>query len=488
MFNLKFKTMKRMFYLSIIGVFLLLSCSKKDGVKPRNEDLKHTITFKIGLPSGDPVIYGTRATIQNDFEKNVSKLDIYQFGVGDEGKFEGAYVAKLVPSGAGYDVSIPVIGLGNKQFFFVANNIGSNNGGVTSIDNLVVGSMKAKDFKKVVTKTLTSTKLLGTPLMMTATIPSLNITASTSDQAVELVRTMSRIDIKNFEPLLTVTRVRLEKLYDRSYMLHQAVGSQKPAGTTLIAQEQTIPTSVTPTGSNAAIEFNNMPAVGGFGKYQFYKHVFYPMVSDEETTEANAPLMIIEGTLFKGDPDRETKVVYKKALKVEGQSKFLGFKRNTLYTLVIEKAIKGEITATIRTDKWNEESLEAPLEAKIPTPTGIYDSELSRRGEVAFSSGTVRINKNYTSAFYVSVSANTEWEVFPEGALTVPTNGVMSNWLNAEPVDTYWGNTYDSNIVKRGLKLTAKANATGVDRTIRLILRSKADNNKQYILTVTQTK
>lgn len=481
--------MKKMYYL-VIGVLLLLSsCSEeKDSLIP--DDGKQTrgqLTFEVGLPSGDPVTYA----IQTTEEKKVKRLAIYQFeGTTDTDKLEAVYnVENPTSSGTGYNVNVILEGgLGNKQFFFVANNVGSNNGGVSSIENLPQGSIDAGTFKKAVTRALSSTKGLATPLLMVANLPSVTVTASTPNQTVTLERIMSRIDIKNFEPLLTVSRVRLENVLDRSYMLHQATGSQKPAGAKLITlPEATLPTTVTPSGSTEPIEYNKMPASGGFGAYDYYKHVFYPTTSEAVTTEATAPMLIVEGILFKGDASRETKVVYRKALKVQGQPNFLGFKRNTRYTFVIERAIKGDLEATLKTDKWNEDTVDAPLAVRVPTPTGFYDDYNYRNGEGSFTGDVLTLRKDITSDVILSISANTEWEVFPEGATTVPTDGQMASWIKAVPFNTYWGNTYDNNIVKRGLKLNLLANNTTADREIRLILRSKANNNKQYILTVKQT-
>lgn len=481
--------MKKMYYL-VIGVLLLLSsCSEeKDSLIPDDgKQAKGQLTFEVGLPSGDPVTYA----IQTDAEKLVERLDIYQFeGTTDTDKLDGVYKdVSLTASATGYNVNVVLEGgLGNKQFFFVANNIGKNNGGVSSIENLPLGSIDAGTFKKAVTKALSSTKGLATPLLMVANLPSVTVTASTPNQTVTLERIMSRIDIKNFEPLLTVTRVRLENVLDRSYMLHQATGSQKPAGATLITlPEATLPASVTPAGSNAPIEYNKMPASGGFGAYDYYKHVFYPTISEAVTSEATAPMLIIEGTLFKGDVNRETKVVYRKALKVEGQTNFLGFKRNTRYTFVIERAIKGDLEATLKTDQWNEDTVDAPLTVKVPTPTGFYDQWNYNNGEGAFVGGVLTLRKDITSGVILSMNVNTEWEVFPEGATSVPVDGQMAPWIKAVPTNTYWGNTYDKHIVERGLQLNLLANNTTADREIRLILRSKADNNKQYILTVKQT-
>lgn len=480
--------MKKIFY-GMLGVVLVLlvSCnSEENSLTPQNVAGAGNVSFAISLPTGDPVTY---AEIQTAKEKEIQRLDIYQFGEGEDGLLEAVYKqVDLTPATGGFNVSIKVKEDGKKQFFFVANNLGTNNGGVPAIDNLTNGSMKAKDFKKVVTKAVSSTKSLATPLLMFAQKEELDVLPGTPTSGGEIIleRIMSRLDIKNYEPYLTITRVRLEQTLNKSYLAHQATGSQKPAGATFITlPEVTLPTAVTAPGSGAAIEFEKVTT--GI-PHSFYKHVFYPMVSDAVDVEANAPLIIIEGVLFKGDTEREAKVVYKKRLKVVGEPKFLGFERNHRYTLVIEKAIKGKMTANLMVDKWNEETFEVPIEVKTPKTTGFYDSYNYGHGEASYSAGALTVRKDYTGNIYLNVSTNTKWEILPEGAATVPVDGQMAPWIKAVPSNTYWGNTYPQNIIERGLKINCTANTTGQARTIRLLMRSVVEHNKQFVLTVTQNK
>lgn len=482
--------MKKIMY-GILGVLLLfVSCnSEENSLRSPVVAEAGNVSFAINLPVGDPVTY---AEIQTAKEKEIQRLDIYQFGIGDDGVLEAVYQQVNIgtPQGnGGYNVSIKVKETGKKQFFFVANNMGSNNGGVPEIENLTNGSIKAADFKKVVTKSLSNSKSLAAPLLMFAKKDVVDIqttTGGTDAGEVVLVRTMARLDIKNFEPLLTITRVRLEQTLNKSYLAHQAAGSQKPAGASFITlPEVTLPTAVTTPGSNAPVEFEKVTT--GIPHY-FYKHVFYPMVSDVVDKEADAPLIIVEGILFKGDAEREAKVVYKKRLKVKDAPKFLGFERNHRYILVIEKAIKGKMTANLVVDKWNEETIEVPIAVKKPTITEFYDGYNYRDGEAIYTAGDLKVRKDYSGNILLNVDANTEWEVLPENATSVPANGQMADWIKAVPYNTYWGNTFTGDIVKRGLKINCTKNTTGKARTIRLLMRSLVENNKQFVLTVTQNK
>lgn len=472
--------MKKIF-LFLVAATLLVSCNSEMEVKPDTEGSATMLTFSIGLPMGDPVTYA----IQTKQERLVRRFDIYQFAEGETGALEATYYNQpLSATSTGYTVSVGINGTGNKQFFFVANNEGENPGGNSALVTLTPGSTTADAFQKELTKTLAANTSLKSPLLMTAHIPVVNVLESnTPAQTVELVRIMSRLDIKNYEPRLTINRVRLERVLDRSFIFHQAGVSQNPAGAQVITlPEAILPTTPTPVDGNDPIEMEQVAASGGFLAHTHYKHVFYPYVSDEVAEENEAPLIIIEGTLFKDDPDREAKVIYKKALMVTGQTNFLGFARNTRYTLVIEKAIPDELTSTLKVDMWNEDVVNADIQVIAPVAT-----YYSGPGAVFTEAGSVlTVQKNFTSNIFVSVRSNTEWEVYPEGSATVPPDGQMNAWLKAVPCTSYWGGEIPQNTVKDAVQITLTVNNTGEERVQRVVLRSKADNDKQSVLTVKQ--
>ncbi len=479
----------RKVFLLLCTASLLWACSNEQHLPtPDSVDGQTTmLSFRVELPAGDPVTYA----IQTKQERLVRRFDIYQFAEGETGALEATYYnLPLSVAGTGYTVNVGINGTGNKQFFFVANNEGENPGGNSALTTLTPGSTTADAFQKELTKTLTAGASLKSPLLMTAHIPVVNVQeAGTPAQNVELVRIMSRLDIKNYEPRLTINRVRLERVLDRSFIFHQAGGaSQNPAGAQVITlPEATLPTSPTTVDGNDPIEMEEVAAGGGFLAHTHYKHVFYPYVSDEVVEENAAPLLIVEGTLFKGDPERESKMVYKKALKVTGETNFLGFERNTRYTLVIEKAIYDELTATLKVDRWNEDVVEADIQVIAPVTTSLLQGHRYDGLATLTEAGSLlTVKKDYTGDIEVSVNSNTEWEVYPEGSGTVPPDGQMNPWLTAVPFTSYWGGEVPQNALNDVVKITLTVNNTGAERTQRIVLRSKADNNKQSVLTVKQ--
>ena len=476
-------------FLLLCAASLLWACSNEQELPtPDPADGQTTmLSFKVGLPAGDPITYA----IQTKQEKLVRRLDIYQFAEGENGVLEATFYNQVLSvAGAGYTANIHASGTGNKQFFFVANNEGENPGGNSALITLTPGSTTAQQFTKMLTKTLTAGASLKSPLLMTAHIPVVNVLESnTPTQNVELVRIMSRLDIKNYEPRLTINRVRLERVLDRSFIFHQAGGvSQNPAGAQVITlPEAILPTTPTQVDGNDPIEMEQVAASGGFLAHTHYKHVFYPYVSDEVVEENAAPLLIVEGTLFKDDSDREAKVVYKKALKVTGETNFLGFARNTRYTFVIEKAIHDELTASLKVDMWNEDVVDVDIQVIAPVTTSFQQGHRYDGFATLTEAGSLlTVQKDYTGVIEVNVNSNTEWEVYPEGSATVPEDGQMNAWLTAVPFSSYWGGTVPQNTLKDVVRLQLTANGTGAERTQRIVLRSKADNNKQGVLTVKQ--
>lgn len=444
------------------------------------------LSFDVALPGGEPITY---AEIQTAQEKQVRRLDIYQFATGSDGKLEAVYNnVTLTPSGTGYKVTIEALGSGSKQFFFVANNEGSNNGGAPSVENLTLGSITAADFKKKITKELNGKQLNGSPLLMTAEVADVALKTGDVGKKAELTRVMSRLDIVNYEQLLTISRVRLENCKDRNYLFAQSTGSQVPADAKVVA----LPEAILPTApaTNGAIEMEEVAATTTDIAHTHYKHVFYPYISDAVKEEAKAPLVIIEGTLWKGDKERETKVIYKKHLKIEGQADFLGFKRNTRYTLVIKKAVPGELEATVTVDKWNEETVEAKLSPVTPRVSAIRDpATADGYFTVDFNTQTISFKKEASDrVMYVTVNANVDWEIVDEAqnkVLPVDTHTLVRDWLRLNP---HYGLGYAKyNSIPYGINVCVKsANTTGKDRSARIILRNKINHNQQTVVTIIQ--
>lgn len=439
------------------------------------------LSFDVGLPTGDPVTY---AEIQTPQEKQIREIDVYQFGEGSDGMLEAVYNnVSISPSGTGYKLNLYVSGTGKKQFVFVANNLSFGKGYVPSIENLTNGSISYADFLKKTTQAVSATaQLNGAPLLMTGKTDAIDIQAGTStpDQRVELLRVMSRVDVRNYEPILTITRVRLE----RSASTTTVDGVQPDGAEFITLPEATLPDQATTDGP---IEYERVPATSNEGAYDFYKHVFYPYPRTDVDAEERAPLIVVEGVLFKGDPDRETKVIYKKPLKIDGEANFLGFKRNTRYTLVIKRAIPGEMDANIVVDKWNEEEIDAPMVGvTAPRIQGMLRPWQFSPVDLSWNSNTstFTVNKNERS-YDLEVVSNSEWEILVDGQSEAPIDGNLTDWLSYRSEHDP-SHPFQEDKTRNILKFIIQLNDTGNERSVRCILRSKADRNKLFVFTVIQ--
>ena len=163
--------MKKIFIVAGVMLLTLGACTNESLLPDNTNDNGVTKTrsarmsFNVTLPGGDPITY---AEIQTAIEKKVERLDIYQFGEGTDGRLEAVFNnVQLTSAATGYSVSLDTEGSGKKQFMFVANNQGSNNGSAPSIENLANGTITAGEFMKKITKELGDKQLNGAPLLMT---------------------------------------------------------------------------------------------------------------------------------------------------------------------------------------------------------------------------------------------------------------------------------------------------------------------------------
>lgn len=435
------------------------------------------LSFDVSLPAGDPITY---AEIQTPQEKVIERIDVYQFGDGADAPLEAVYndVSKTA-SGTGYKLNLLVSGTGMKQFVFVANNLATNQSFVPGIENLTAGAVTYADFLKKTTQAIRNTPLNGAPLLMTGKTVAIDVNANTPNQRVEMLRVMSRVDIRNYEPKLSLTRAYLT----RSANMTTLDGLPPSTGLQFVdLPEATLPTTAT---SGAAIDYELVAATNTEGQYDFYKHVFYPYPSADVTQEAQAPVIVVEGILFKGDAERETKVVYRKPFKIKDQQNFLGFKRNTRYTLVIKRAIPGEVDAEFIVDKWNEDEIDAPLVGvQTPRISGVYLPGWITPSRQKWANDALTLSKHSIST-QLKVSSNSEWEILIEGAQAVAQDKSLGEWARYEEyTNAHYHRPEDK--LYANVSIIVNENTTNQERSIRCILRSKADKNKRYAFTITQ--
>lgn len=293
--------------LLIASTALLLmagGCKGKDEPKSKFDNGKQVqVTFRLALPQGDAYTY---RAIQDEPEWMVKKLTMYTFN-NDGSKLleiESIDMTKLNPDGeAAYTYTKPFKNteVGTVyRFLFVAND---------EVKGAFVGMTQA-DFEKLpMTKVLTAdgtskdllTQLDGkdvipmTGLARQGNSTDIVITAVTAPIQVTLTRVVARVDISSHIPNLTITKIYLRNVYDRT-----SVFPTKDAnGTT---------TYTAPAGAqrvNTSAGFADLPAnfkgeAGETGKTLYKAFYLYEGTQPEAAKKAEATSIIVEGTLDGG--------------------------------------------------------------------------------------------------------------------------------------------------------------------------------------------
>lgn len=454
--------MKKIF-LFLVAATLLVSCNSETEVKPDMEGPATMLTFSIGLPAGDPVTYA----IQTNAELEVKTLDIYQFdkatGVLEATyKFgEGAPNA-LVQTGATINLTVTSNSTGEKTFLFVANN-----GGKASFSGSY-DAFKSQQVTPLASAAGEASEALISPLMMTAEV-TLNLTGTAiSGQSVLLRRIMSRIDIKNMEPALYLTKVTLKNVSDRSFVFPQtgAEGDVTPAGTLSVALPQVeIPQDGVST-PRVTIEKG--------ADFIMYKHLFYPYINNAGATEATAPTLRIQGVLKTAKAD--VQVAYDVPMKLDGQTGYIRFARNTRYTLVIANAYTTTLNSTIKVDLWQDETIHSTLTPITPA-LNMNKRLISNNLSAQYDAATNTISQDMNAAHYseLNILRNTDW--------TASTNAA---WITLTPRLSHNATYYQFLSINDQLRLQVAKNETGVEREAVITLTSTLDNNLSSTFKVKQ--
>lgn len=478
----------------------LAACSNEgvitDGVDIPQPSEGTNLSFNLSLPGGEPITYAGKT--HTNSERQIHQLAVYQFaGEGDDAKLEEIYGNVSVSPKSGvaaedlYEASVNVKSLGKKQFVLVANNkTNTDPGYFSSLANPTKGEstgVTLSTFKQYLSNRLEK-HLNGTPLVMTSVatkaLPSSGTTSVVDIQkgvptdalSAKLVRVMARLDIINKEPLLKLDRVRLINTKNQAYLFPTTEGEE---GTTAAPNEDvnTLPWITMPEAApgNEKVGYDNTTVANEV----HYKHVFYPYPSNIVKEKNKAPTVLIEGTLYP-NTDNPQKVFYRKELKKNGVDEYLGFKRNHIYKLVINKATKDAVDITLRVDEWNvaEDILYPKVEVVAPKLAGTITTNT-----IKFSSTDLTLTFAKPAATAeINVIAQSDWE-----ALIDPST--PADWVEQVSVQNW--NATITNIPNK-LVIKVKANDSGAERPadpsapIKIILRSKADQSKSTVLTLTQ--
>ena len=395
------------------------------------------ITFSMSLSGTNP--FGIRE-IQTNKEKEVKRVDIYQFDA--VGLLEAIYPDHLKVSVAtGITVTIPVTSMsGVKDFVFVGNNMVSTPG-EANLSSVLIGTTNKTTFLASVTKALTTSTRLATPLLMTGMVNGVDIddaSAITTDPTAPLVvnvileRVMSRIDFRNEETALTIESVQWINGNDKANLF----GNTPVAGTAgnsniITYPEITLPTLTATTTPNDPIHIIVNRDLGGNLENVKYEHVLYPYPAVKEAE----PQLLLKGYYTLSDGVTTVDYIQTFDIKVPDLAsppakEFLALQRNYCYTLVLKKTYTGVLSLTFITTPWTDED-----DIDHPFVAASISVSYSGGSTATFDNSSYTLTVDEAAASYnLDVEANTEWEVYHYTDLTTISSDFSSIDIDASVV------------------------------------------------------
>lgn len=479
--------MKKILFLAA-AVLSLTACSNESIESTVSEvstsvkkDTKIAFTF---LLPGDPVTYSGTVD-HSEAERKIERLDIYQFN----GEAENAQLEKIHfdvlhrPVGPSqpdkYKAEVFVetkTALEKKRFVLVTNNIEGNPGYISGLENLpvkttAVEGITLSDFKKKTTDALTTSPLNGKPLVMT---DNQNITITTGAEAsvtAKLVRVMARIDIRNEDHNFDLKQVQLRNSKAQAYLLPKDLKEGEaptPGDPSAPASVVSLPLITLPVASSDP-EIGFSTTSDGI---KTYEHVFYPYPSNTGTNLEEGPVIVLKGTLRYDNPVKTAEVTYEYKLKKD-ETNYFGFKRNTLYTLVIKKAIsEQELLADFKVNKWKYEEVEGSV-VKVLPPRLIGAADKPTIFTADINKKIIKVNKN-----------GGEVELYVESNQPYWKAESTEDWASGFATQYMKTDVEKKSIsfLKQVLRFNVKPNPTSSKRTLTLKLSLNYDKKKYTTL------
>ena len=448
-------------YSIILSVAVIVTaCSKNDSPNHYVEGSDKLITFSMSLSGRNP--FGVRE-IQTNKEKEVKRIDVYQFDAA--GILEAVYPDMLkVNVATGITVTIPVTGMsGIKDFIFIGNNTASTPGEADL--SYSTGITDKATFMASVTKALTASVRLATPLLMTGMINGVDIdipAANTTDPTapltvnVTLERVMSRIDLRNEETALTIESIQWINGNNKAPLFGNVPVAGIAGNANIITYpEITLPALTATTTANDPIHIIVTRNVDGNPENIKYEHILYPYPAVKEAE----PKVLIKGYYTQQDGST-TAFIQEFELKVPdltnpSAKEFLAPQRNFCYTLVLKKTYTGILNMTLFSVPWtDEDDIDHPF-----VPASISVSYPGGGTAIFDDTNNILTVDGTATSYDLNVTANTEWEVYYYTDSTTISADFTSLGINASSDKSDPGKTIED-ILKITVKTAHTADTT----------------------------
>ena len=517
----------------------LTSCTNEAETTGSGQELqeKSSVTFKISLPTGDPVHYKTRA-LQDGNEYQFTKLMMLVYDAKDEKLIDKQDITLPDPlgpstnpteasaSGNDYQYTYTAAmadGTLARRFVFVANdacsdaNLTVNTSTYTNLSSALAAQAIAAELQS---STFTSGYLPMSGEATTNGSPIINMSRTADVQAeVTLTRIVARIDVKNNVPNLEITDLKIINANPNGYIKqHGTAGAASPNGIA-IPSAMTKINGVQPyntiasltsaeyceTGKFMPLQSALEPGTGNVLTPAHFKKAFY-VYEDVDNATDGVLTLLVQGKLsntigvYYQIPFAKGNVVG----HVSGADDAEGIEiaRNHLYTVTIgdgtKVGINTKMLATLSVADWDDNTdVAGTFYSELFTGvtnnvTGVSYDKVTQHFEIPMAA--------LADGDGVSIDvADTYWDggagvtidqiqVLTDGEWTTAGTSATASWLTAEMTSNATLTAADA--TGKRIKISATANGTGADRNgaIRLIYKNtSAGAADQYItFTITQ--
>lgn len=379
------------------ATLFMAGCSNEETTGTESGDGTSTsVIFRLGLPGGDEVNYTKAdAPMQDETEWTIKKLKVYDFLAKAENDtvLAGAYELSLVDAsanlttgafapdaaGAKYNVKLSLPGKVNENhvFAFLANDA------VTTFDTgMEVGTTTIDDFRKsIADKQMTAgnnaSAFLGNEGGLSMTGLSKPITLKVGENktdAIPMIRTMARVDVKNFvsdSRNFELVSVKMKNCAPMGYLFERR--SDQTLTSAIWNYETPAPVNLE---QNPEFTTNGYKVYGTSGYLSdklvgealdngrtgtWYKKVLYTYgyLAARDGASTPAPTLVVDYKLNGSSNSIEVPMVKEDA----GGTKRFDITRNHLYTLQIgDTQQQGQsLTFTVTVEDWEYHEINADL-------------------------------------------------------------------------------------------------------------------------------
>ncbi len=498
---------------AVLTAVALTSCASDVETAEVNSEtaMTRSVTFKISLPSGDPVHYTRALQETNEYTLNSLKLLVYDakdeklLSVNDITTATGPTVAT---NGNDYEYTYttPVQADGTlaRRFVFLANDAATD-------ANLAVGKLYTDDLPnalaaKIIATGAESSVFTSGYLPMIGEAKTNNSYIINMDQtsnvpvSVELTRGVARIDVHNNVANLTITDLKLINVNPNGFLKQKLSAGDVVIPTSMTKVDDVEPFSAlttatdteTPGGAFIPAEANYTGAPATLSTPAKLKKAFY--VYEDEKDATDVLTLLVQGML-----DNKIGVYYtipfinenKQGWVTDGATDEDGIEilRNHLYTVVIgsgEKVgINTKMTARLLVADWDantdvEDTFYANLFNGVTNSvTGVTYNKVTQHFEIPATALTVGdgVSIDVSDTYWdggngvkiqkVQVITDGEWSA-------ESTTTVTDDWLTATISSS--ATVTDPDAAGKRVTITTAANTTGSDRSgaVRLIFINKA--------------